>query len=52
MAFEISVFLENKITHFEAITALLKKGGNQHPNAYFKQYGTRMGRIKFAGRPA
>ncbi|WP_297087611.1 hypothetical protein [uncultured Draconibacterium sp.] len=25
MAFEISVFLENKITHFEAITALLKK---------------------------
>lgn len=27
MAFEISVFLENKITHFEAITALLKKKG-------------------------
>ncbi|WP_320112554.1 hypothetical protein [Draconibacterium orientale] len=27
MAFEISVFLENKITHFEAITALLNKNG-------------------------
>ncbi|MDX8340026.1 hypothetical protein SLH46_12570 [Draconibacterium sp. IB214405] len=27
MAFEISVFLENKITHFEAVTALLKKEG-------------------------
>ncbi len=25
MAFEISVFLENKITHFESITAVLKK---------------------------
>ena len=25
MAFEISVFLENKITHFEKITSLLKK---------------------------
>lgn len=25
MAFEVSVFLENKINHFEAITALLKK---------------------------
>jgi len=27
MAFEVSVFLENKITHFESITALLKKEG-------------------------
>ncbi len=27
MAFEISVFLENKIAHFEAVTALLKKEG-------------------------
>lgn len=27
MAFEIAVFLENKITHFEAVTALLKKEG-------------------------
>ena len=25
MAFEVSVFLENKITHFESITALLKE---------------------------
>lgn len=25
MAFEISVFLENKITHFEKVTSLLKK---------------------------
>ncbi|HYQ56463.1 MAG TPA: hypothetical protein VEP89_03870 [Draconibacterium sp.] len=27
MAFEISVFLENKIAHFESVTALLKKEG-------------------------
>lgn len=25
MAFEVSIFLENKITHFEAVTSLLKK---------------------------
>ena len=27
VAFEVSVFLENKITHFESITTLLKKEG-------------------------
>lgn len=27
MAFEVSIFLENKITHFEKVTSLLKKEG-------------------------